>query len=128
MKLTIWIDSWQMQCCGKPFRRGSQVAWTLGPVDNDWLEEMLSPHARQAVDAAEDHHGGLHEDAEATLGTVTGIAAVHCRFEPIPGSGPPTLYPVQGSGVLTDIESADGWTPDRDEQQRFVGYLVQLDV
>jgi hypothetical protein len=88
---------------------------------------MLSPRAQQTVDAAEEHHGGVPEDTPATLGTVTGIAAVHCRFEALPGSGPATFYPVQGSGVLTDIESADGWTPDR-EEERFVGYLVQLDV
>lgn len=28
--MTIWIGGWQMQCCGKPFRLGSRVAWTLG--------------------------------------------------------------------------------------------------
>jgi hypothetical protein len=127
MDMTVWVDSWQMQCCGEPFHRGAQVAWTLGPAESDWLEEILSPHARQTVDAVEDHHGGLPEDTEATMGIVTGIVAVHCRFESSPGSGPATFYPVRGSGVLTDIESADGRTSDRDEQG-FVGYLVQLDV
>ena len=29
MDMTVWVDSWQMQCCGEPFCRGSQVAWTL---------------------------------------------------------------------------------------------------
>jgi hypothetical protein len=127
MVMTVWVDSWQMQCCGVPFHVGSQVAWTLGPADSNWLEGLLSPHARQRVDAAEEHHGGLPDDAEATLGIVTGIAAVHCRFESSPGSGPATFHPVPSSGVLTDIESADGWTPDRAEE-RFAGYLVRLDV
>ena len=127
MEMTVWVDSWQLQCCGEPFRRGSQVAWTLGPADTDWLSEMLSPHAQQAVDAAEDHHGGVPEDTQATMGTVIGIAAVHCRFEPMPDGDPATFYPVQGSGVPTDIESADGWTSDLDDE-RLVGYLVQLDA
>ena len=127
MGMTVWVDSWQVQCCGEPFHRGSQVAWTLGPADTVWLEEILSPHARQPVDAAEEHHGGLPEDAQATVGTVTGIAAVHCRFESSPGGGPPAFCAVRGSGVLTDIERADGWTLDRGEE-RFVGYLVRLDV
>jgi hypothetical protein len=90
MDMTVWVDSWQMQCCGEPFHRGSQVAWTLGPADIDWLEEMMSPGAQQTVHAAEEHHGGVHEDTPATLGTVTGIAAVHCRFEALPASGPAT--------------------------------------
>lgn len=37
----MWADDWQMQCCGEPFRVGSEVAWTLGEADRDWLEEML---------------------------------------------------------------------------------------
>jgi len=59
-------------------------------------------------------------------GTVTHIAAVHCRYAPRPGSESRTIYPVAGSGVLTIIESADGWTADRGDE-RFAGYLVQLE-
>lgn len=50
MDMTVRVDSWQMQCCGEPFRRGSQVAWTLGPAGSDWLKTMLGPHGRQTVD------------------------------------------------------------------------------
>jgi hypothetical protein len=31
--LVVWVDGWQMQCCGTPFAVGSQVAWTLGEAD-----------------------------------------------------------------------------------------------
>lgn len=126
MSMTVWVDSWQMQCCGGPFRRGSQVAWALGDADPDWLEAVLGAVGARAVDAAEEHHGGVPEDTTPTLGTVTRITAVHCRYEPLPGSGSPASYPVSGSGVLTDVESADGWTADRGDEQ-FVGYLVQLE-
>ena len=78
MGMTVWIDGWQMQCCGKPFRLGSQVAWTLRAADPDWLEAVLG--AQQPVDAAEEHHGGVPEDTTPTRGTVTHIAAVHCRY------------------------------------------------
>jgi hypothetical protein len=97
MDMTVWVDSWQMQCCGEPFRLGSQVAWTLGPADNDWLDGMLGPQARPAADAAEDHHGGVPEDTVPTQGTVTGIAAVCCRYADRPGD-PRILYPVPGAG------------------------------
>ena len=123
MGMTIWVDGWQMQCCGEPFRLGSQVTWTLRAADPDWLEAVLG--AQQIVDAAEEHHGGVPEDSMPIRGTVTHIAAVHCRYAPRSGSESRTIYPVAGSGVLTDIDSADGWTADRGDE-RFVGYLVQL--
>lgn len=126
MGMTVWVDSWQMQCCGKPFRLGSQVAWTLRDADPDWLE-VLGTNALRAVDAAEEHHGRIPEDTAPTKGTVTRIAAVHCRQAPRPGSDSRSTYPVPGSGVLTNTEAADGWVADRGDQ-RFVGYLVQLEL
>jgi hypothetical protein len=51
-----------MQCCGKPFSLGVEVAWTLGAADPDWLEMVLGTRAQQTVDAAEDHHGGVPGD------------------------------------------------------------------
>lgn len=125
MGMMVWVDNWQMQCCGERFSLGTQVAWTLGPATPEWLEAVLGAHVQQTVDAAEEHHGGVPEDTVPTRGTVTRIAAVHCRFAPGAGSGSQTAYPVPGSGILTDVESADGWTADRGDE-RFVGYLVQL--
>jgi hypothetical protein len=127
MGMTVWVDSWQMQCCGEPFHLGSQVAWTLGHVDLDCLGAMLGADGQQTVDAAEEHHGGVPEDTMPTRGAVIRIAAVHCRYAPMPGSESRTSYPVPGSGVLTDVELADGWTADRGDE-RFVGYLVQLEL
>lgn len=124
--ITLWVDAWQMQCCGEPFRLGSQVAWTLRGPDPDWLEAVLGAEASRAVNAAEEHHGGIPEDTEPVRGIVTRIWAVHCRYAPGPDDGPRTLYPALGSGVLTDVESADGWIADRGEE-RFVGYVVRLD-
>ena len=124
MIMAVWVDSWQMQCCGDPFRRGSKVAWTLRDVDSDWFDAMLGPRMRRTVNAAEEHHGGVPEYTPPVTGMVTLIAAVHCRYAS-QGSNSGTSYPVPGSGVLTELESADGWTADRGEE-RFVGYLVQL--
>lgn len=35
--LLVWVDAWQMQCCGDPFAVGSRVAWTLSEPDREWL-------------------------------------------------------------------------------------------
>jgi hypothetical protein len=124
MIMTVWVDSWQMQCCGTPFRRGAKVTWTLRDADPDWFATMLGPFVRRTVQAEEEHHGGVPEDTPPTTGTVTLIAAVHCRYAPR-GSDPGPSYPVPGSGVLAEVASADGWIADRGKE-RFVGYLVQL--
>jgi hypothetical protein len=124
--LVVWIDGWQMQCCGAPFAVGSQVAWALGESDRDWLETVLSTDVQQTVDMAEDHHGALPADTRQTRASVTRIRAVHCRYASRPGHDPRTLYPVSGSGVLSDLKSADGWTRDCGDVQ-FAGYLVDLD-
>ena len=126
MIMTVWVDSRQMQCCGNPFRRGSKVTWTLRDADPDWFAAMLGPFVRRTVQAEEEHHGGVPEDTPPTTGTATLIAAVHCRYAPR-GSDPGPSYPVPGSGVLTEVEAADGWVADRGKQ-RFAGYLVQLKV
>lgn len=93
--------------------------------DRDWIGEVLGPDAPLTADASEEHHGGVDEDTEPTRGTVRRILAVHCRFAARPGGGSLTAYPVPGSGVWTDLTSANGWTADRGDE-RFLGYLVQL--
>jgi hypothetical protein len=123
--MTVWIDFWQMQCCGKPFALGTQVAWTLRALERDWIGEVLGPDAPLTADATEEHHGGVDGDTEPTRGTVRRILAVHCRFAARPDSGSLTAYPVPGSGIWTDLKSADGWTADRGDQ-RFLGYLARL--
>ena len=123
--MTLWVDAWQMQCCGEPFHLGSQVAWTVREADPDWLQAVLGAAASLAVEGAEEHHRDIPEDTEPIRGAVTRIWAVHCRYAPRPGDLR-ALYPVPGSGVLTDVESADGWIADRGEE-RFVGYVVRLD-
>lgn len=77
------------------------------------------------MDTTEEHHGGVLEDTVPTggrLGIFRPFTAATC-LGPAASHQPPT--PVAGSGVLTDIDSADGWTADRCDE-RFVGYLVQL--
>lgn len=124
MDLTVWVDGWQMQCCGEPFAVGSQVSWRLGDADRDWLGAVLGAMAA-GVDAAEEHHGGLSEEVQETAARVSGISAVHCRYAPAPGVDSKVLYPVRDSAVVTELTRADGWTPDRGDL-RFAGDLVDL--
>jgi hypothetical protein len=79
------------------------------------------------VDAAEEHHGGLPDETPITSATVGHITEVHCRYAPRPQGDARTHYPVEGSGVLTVVTSADGRPPAHGDLT-FVGYLVQLAI
>jgi hypothetical protein len=122
----VWVDGWQMECCGDPFAVGSAVQWTvLTPPDLDWLSTILGDDAAQLIDAAEEHHGGDHGELHAIEGAVRSINAVFCRYEMRESSD--ALYPVDGSGVLMPLSSVPR-TDRADEGLNFVGYLVDLDV
>ncbi|MGO9216878.1 MAG: DUF6578 domain-containing protein [Streptosporangiaceae bacterium] len=62
--------------------RWRKVTWTLRDADPDWFAAMLGPFVRRTVEMEEEHHGGVPEDTPPTTGTVTLIAAVHCRYAP----------------------------------------------
>jgi hypothetical protein len=124
--LVVWVDDWQMQCCGDSFAVGDEVAWTVREVDAEWLQRVFGPDPPVSVDAAEEHHGGADGDCPVTVGTVASIDAVHCWYEAVPGpDGRSGRYPVPGSGRRHAVGSADGWAANVDGL-RFVGYLVQL--
>lgn len=123
--LKVWVDDWQMQCCGAPFSVGDEVSWTLREPDTAWLEAVLDKDVAGGIGGAEEHHGGVSEDAVPTVGTVVAIHAVHCRYAPLSDEAGTRLVPVAGSGVVDTVRSADGWIPDRGDL-RFAGYVVQL--
>jgi hypothetical protein len=74
---------------------------------------------------AEEHHADAPEGAPQTLGTVRRIRVVYCRHAAPAGSE--LLEPVPGSATLADVTEAPKW-PDEDDDGRFIGYLVDLDV
>lgn len=121
--LTVWIDSWQMQCCGRRFAVGDQVVWTLVPdPDLDYPESVLGEDMAGSITHREEHHGGLPDDASITAATVRSISAIFCDYGPAPDGK--TLYPISGTQAVKLKDSADGWEDETD--QRFVAYLVEL--
>ena len=121
----VWVDSWQLECCGAPFGVGSKVSWTLKPVDREFLEPILGPAEAARVTDAEDHHGDADADADRTAGVVRSLQAVFCSYELREGASART--PVVGSGVIIDRAAADPFK-EHDEGRRFLGYIVGLDT
>ena len=128
--MQVWVDAWQMQCCGDPFEVGSQVEWTLyEESDRDWLAAVLGDDVARQITHGEEHHGGLPDDAPVTVGRVTRIRAVSSRFGPDPNSvsaAAPVHIPIPGTAEVVDVDAADGWYTETDGLQ-FNGYVVDIE-
>lgn len=120
----VWIDGWQMQCCGRPFRVGEQVQFlTTSDVDRDFLGVVLGHDAAAALTNGEDHHG-LDVGAMSPLaGKVERIEAIACRYE----LRDRVMYPVAGTAQVVVRDDATGWEPENEDDGRhFVGYIVTV--
>jgi hypothetical protein len=129
VRYLVWVDAWQLQCCGEPFSVGGEVTWTLSDEPNrQWLADVVGAPIAGSVTHAEQHHGPwpLGQVAVVFTGRVGSIQSVFCRFAP-GRTNDGILVPVPGSGVLHDVSRADGWEKEADDLP-FKGYLVTLDV
>lgn len=125
-RLKVWVDDWQLQCCGIPFAIGEEVTWTLHTSDLDWLTDIFGPERAAGITHAEEHHG-RSENVAATRGRVVDIAAAACRYTAIPDGAGTRLQHVSGSGVLEPVVRADGWDT-APEGSMFIGYVVEFEA
>lgn len=115
--MRVWVDDWQLQCCGEPFEIGSRVTWTVMVDSLEGVRTSLGNSSH--VDAREDHHDLAPEDAPMIQGTVRAIYAVTFAFESLPGGGSQWAA---GSARLRSITRAVGTDVEP------MGYLVDIDV
>ncbi|MFB6957219.1 DUF6578 domain-containing protein [Streptomyces sp. NPDC056309] len=122
MTLTVWVDDWQIQCCGQNFAPGDVVSWKLLEVDPEDYADVVGSERATEIDFREEHHGQEEEQAPTWLEVLT-IAEVHCRYE-VPQDGTANVYhPVPGTTVLVPVREADGWAKTQPDV-RFAGYMV----
>ncbi|MFJ4755788.1 MULTISPECIES: DUF6578 domain-containing protein [Streptomyces] len=117
--VTIWVDGWQMQCCGESFAPGDAVSWPLLKADPENFADIVGADRAAEIDFCEEHHGDT--DAPPTRLKVLTAIEVHCRIAPPPGAD--AYHPVPGTTELVPVEKADGW-PEPRQDVRFMGYLV----
>ncbi|MFJ3764927.1 DUF6578 domain-containing protein [Streptomyces sp. NPDC090082] len=122
MTLTIWVDDWQMQCCGASCVPGDVVSWVLLEVDPEDYADIVGGERADGIDFCEEHHG-RDEGRAPTSVEVVSIVEVHCRYGVPPGATDRVNYPVPGTTVLVPVEKADGWAKARPGVS-FAGYLV----
>ncbi|MER7516998.1 DUF6578 domain-containing protein [Streptomyces sp. NPDC126499] len=122
MTLTIWVDAWQIQCCGQNFATGDVISWTLLEADPEDYADVVGSERAQEIDFCEEHHG-QGEGRAPTSVEVLSITEVHCRYGVPPGATEKVNCPVPGTTVLVPVDKADGWAKDRPDVS-FTGYLV----
>jgi uncharacterized protein DUF6578 len=125
VRKVVWVDDWQLDCCGDSFAVGDVVNWTV--IDEPGPTVLIDgfgadpPH----VDCAEEHHGGVPEGTPPIRGVVKSIRAVHSRTAPSKGHSRVNEV-VPGSAIVTRVRGVDriatrhGYT--------LWGYLVELDL
>jgi hypothetical protein len=129
----VWVDAWQLQCCGDDFRVDSDVTWTVVPQDgpDEWVELLLGAAWAERVRYHEEHHSD-GDPEQGITGTVRSIREVTCRRTPERQGSGEVLVPVPGSGVLTEVAVADSWGPEPPEELRgqvtFDGWIVELEL
>lgn len=66
--LTIWVDDWQIQCCGESFATGATVSWTLLEADPEDYVVLVGSERAAEIDFCEEHHGQEQEQTPSVDG------------------------------------------------------------
>ena len=118
--MQVWVEDWQMQCCGDPFAVGDAVCWmAVRSAGMKEVDSILGLENGTSIEWVEDHHDLA--DTEPLSAIVQAIQAVFYRFR----LADRAVVPIMGSGVLIANSHATGWG-DESEDVKFLGYIVTL--
>jgi hypothetical protein len=127
--MNVWVECWELQCCGEPFAVGDEVEWGLLPVnadDRSYFTNGLGAEAAGRLTHCERHHEDVNEKQPVpTRGVVRSITAAYWERAPRPGGKPRVFYTVPGTTVFETRDGADGWELEKDGLG-FEGYVVEL--
>jgi hypothetical protein len=124
----VFIQAWEMQCCGELFSVGENVSWTTSEFRADpFLVSALGIDA--ALTITHMYEGHRDDDDNGfygqTTGTVTAIEVVWCRRDDQPG----VHFPIPESAVSERRQAIeDHWAAeDRGDGLSFEGYVITLE-
>ena len=113
----IWVEEWQMKCCGDPFKVGDEVTWTA----EEWRCDMPKIPGVEEIDYNYENHGD--DDVHTICGTVRRIFAVYQTYKLNPADN--RYYPDLGK-IIEICGEAIGWEEDMGEYS-FSAYYVLLE-
>lgn len=112
---TVYYESWQIQCCGKPFSVGDEVEWTI-----DISKSFRNAHGT-LIDFEEEHHIG---QTHSITGKVIQILAEWSEFP----RGQHEINYDRTSVNRSEITTATGWEYTKDTNDIALwGYIVKLE-
>lgn len=119
----MWLDAWEMDCCGDPFAVGDTVEWTVASPDPAWLLRVYGEEAGGLTDVVDRHE--TRDACYELRGVVRRIRAGHVHLVPSsPGQGGRVL---PAGGVLRDVRQATRFAPAPSGREHS-GFLVDLEV
>ena len=113
----VFYESWQMECCGRPFAIGDSVSWLVLRET-----ELNSPVDVGRIDYCYEAHSSAWEELFVLTGRVEQIDILYQRYEPSK-ENPRYLVPV--GGMTIPAEKAEGYEKDKDDMKA-TGYVVTL--
>lgn len=113
----VFYESWQMECCGRPFAIGDSVNWLVLRET-----ELNSPVDVGRIDYCYEAHSSAWEELFVLTGRVEQIDVLYQHYE-LSKENPRYLVPV--GGKLMPAEKAEGFEKDKDDMNA-TGYVVTL--
>jgi hypothetical protein len=127
----VWVDEWQMACCGEPFAVGASVEWSVRrDIDRRFLADAVGEELARTVTAWEEHHHEGSVRVESLHGAVSSMVAVSCRYAL--NSRGTVREPLPGTAAVVECLSTEALDEKgrltRDPERVFLGWIVELDV
>jgi hypothetical protein len=132
MSAVVWVESWEMQCCGEPFFVGGNASWPIARTNpSDWLNDHFDRLGRALPELEYSRHGVEDPSDQYTLaGLIRSIEALHYGVHVAPDQHHPgvTLIPTAGTQRLTAVQSDQMWElePKDPMQESFAGWIVEI--
>lgn len=113
----IFYESWQIQCCGEPFRLGQKIRWTC--------KQKEKPHNiwGNKIDYFEEHHIGVQYHITGKVVRILSVISTSSQHL--------KCYEFDESKVeLHSLSEANGFESEREDTTDthfiFLGYIVTL--
>lgn len=123
----VWVDGWQLQCCGEMFRIGDEVRWVAASdPDRRWLAETLGAGLAEQVEFREEHHQ-VEELGDRAVRLHGRVARIRAATDDANGSRWP---PAPGTREINDVDTAYDDLPGDGSEGRpqEIGLIVDLDL